>query len=206
MLSSKKAESARRGLGPFSGGQLTVIVCTVLVLLLFPVGAWALSFSNVAITDPDGVNRAKVNSLGQLSVKGPVTATPALPSLFVRGPITSSSGGSYTKVIAPSVGAALVVQSIHLDWVGASAGGYATLGIGNSTCAGVAALEYHDLPVARDARDFSYQPGLIIPGGKALCLSVDATGATVFPTAYGYLVPASTIPPAPATPPAPPHP
>jgi hypothetical protein len=51
-----------RGLGPFSGGQLTVIIVTLAVLLLFPVGAWALSFSNVAITDPGGVNQAKVDS------------------------------------------------------------------------------------------------------------------------------------------------
>jgi hypothetical protein len=51
-----------RGWGPFSGGQLTVIVVTFAVLLLFPVGAWALSFSNVAITDPGGVNQAKVDA------------------------------------------------------------------------------------------------------------------------------------------------
>ena len=38
-----------RGWGPFSGGQLTVIIVTFAALLLFPVGAWALSFSNVAI-------------------------------------------------------------------------------------------------------------------------------------------------------------
>jgi hypothetical protein len=35
---------------------------TFAVLLLFPVGAWALSFSNVGITDPGGVHQAKVNS------------------------------------------------------------------------------------------------------------------------------------------------
>jgi hypothetical protein len=58
------AKRARRGrgLGPFSGGQLTIIIVTFAVLLLFPIGAWALSFSNVAITDPGGVNQAKVDS------------------------------------------------------------------------------------------------------------------------------------------------
>jgi hypothetical protein len=50
-----------RGWGPFSGGQLTTIVVTFAVLLLLPVGAWAVSFSNVAITDPGGVNQAKVD-------------------------------------------------------------------------------------------------------------------------------------------------
>jgi len=51
-----------KGLGPFSGGQLTIIIVTFAVLLLFPIGAWALTFSNVAITDPGGVNQAKVDS------------------------------------------------------------------------------------------------------------------------------------------------
>jgi hypothetical protein len=39
-----------------------MIVMTFAVLLLLPVGAWAVSFSNVAITDPGGVNQAKVDS------------------------------------------------------------------------------------------------------------------------------------------------
>jgi hypothetical protein len=52
---------AGRGWGPFSGGQLTIIIVTFGVLLLLPVGAWAVSFSNVAITDPGGVNQAKVD-------------------------------------------------------------------------------------------------------------------------------------------------
>ena len=45
---------------------------------------WAVVNSNVAITDPGGVNRAKVNTQGQLStsaaVSGAVTATPASPN------------------------------------------------------------------------------------------------------------------------------
>lgn len=58
----KRRKRDSRGLGPFSGGQLTIIIVTFAVLLLFPVGAWALSFSNVAITDPGGVNQARVDA------------------------------------------------------------------------------------------------------------------------------------------------
>jgi hypothetical protein len=58
----KRRRREGRGLGPFSGGQLTLIIVTFAVLLLFPIGAWALTFSNVAITDPGGVNQAKVDS------------------------------------------------------------------------------------------------------------------------------------------------
>jgi hypothetical protein len=80
---------SKRGWGPFTGGQLTVMVCVVAVVVLFPVGAWALSFSNVAITDPGGVNQAKVDATGKLavgdgtgplSVDGMVNARPALPT------------------------------------------------------------------------------------------------------------------------------
>jgi hypothetical protein len=39
-----------------------MIIVTFGVLLLLPVGAWAVSFTNVAITDPGGVNQAKVDS------------------------------------------------------------------------------------------------------------------------------------------------
>jgi hypothetical protein len=53
--------------GPFSGGQLTTIIVAVVIMALFPVGAWAVVNSNVAITDPGGVNRAKVDVKGNLN-------------------------------------------------------------------------------------------------------------------------------------------
>lgn len=56
-----------RGLGPFSGGQITLMVVTLTALLVFPVGAWAVVNSNVAITDPGGVNRAKVDIKGNVN-------------------------------------------------------------------------------------------------------------------------------------------
>jgi hypothetical protein len=76
--------------GPFNGRQLTTLVCVIAATILLPVGAWAtVSFSNVAITDPGGVNRAKVDATGKLAVgdgSGPLTvdgtisANPSLPA------------------------------------------------------------------------------------------------------------------------------
>ena len=57
----------RRGLGPFSGGQLTLIIVTFAVLLLFPIGAWAVAGSNVFVTDAVSGKQASVNTSGQLA-------------------------------------------------------------------------------------------------------------------------------------------
>src|SRR5712691_7733680 len=67
------------GWWPFSGVQFASIIVTVALLLLFPIGAWALSFSNVAITDPGGVNQAKVDSGRNLhtAIAGPAGVTVA---------------------------------------------------------------------------------------------------------------------------------
>ena len=37
--------------GPFTGRQLTTIICVVFVTVMFPVGAWAVAGSNVFVTD-----------------------------------------------------------------------------------------------------------------------------------------------------------
>ena len=57
LVSARIAQAGRhvvpqKTLGPFTGKQLTVIICTLMVVLLFPVGAWAVSGSNVFVTDP----------------------------------------------------------------------------------------------------------------------------------------------------------
>jgi len=106
-----------RGWGPFSGGQLTIILVTLIVMMLFPLGAWAaLSFTNVSIIDPGGVHRATVNVSGQLStsaaVTGSVTATPTPPNAsYTYG---SAALGLNWSCVTPAVpaGKALVVTSI----------------------------------------------------------------------------------------------
>lgn len=107
-------ERRKRGWGPFSGGQLTIIIVTLAVLMLFPVGAWALSFTNVAIIDPGGVNRAKVNASGQLSVAatGSVTATPTPPNSSYTHVVQATQGSCRPITQSVPAGKALVVTSV----------------------------------------------------------------------------------------------
>ena len=57
-----------RGFGPFSGAQLTVIICLVVAAVAVPVGAWAVAGSNVFVTDATTGIHAKVDSAGQMLV------------------------------------------------------------------------------------------------------------------------------------------
>ena len=78
--------------GPFNGRQLTTIICVVAAAVLFPFGAWAaVSFTNVAITDPGGVNQAKVDAKGKLAVgdgAGALTVDGSVGASLPSKPIT----------------------------------------------------------------------------------------------------------------------
>jgi hypothetical protein len=66
-LDGNQRRRGGRGWGPFSGGQLTVIVVAVVVMMLFPVGAWAAySVSHVTITDNTGARVANVDTKSNL--------------------------------------------------------------------------------------------------------------------------------------------
>ena len=108
--------------GPFNGRQLTTIICVLAVGVLFPVGAWAaVSFTNVAITDPGGVNRAKVDATGKLAVgdgsgsltvDGTVNERAALPTKpIVITPV--AAGASFTTIYGP-VSKAFAMGSLTL--------------------------------------------------------------------------------------------
>ena len=59
---------AGRGWGPFSGAQLTVIIVAIAVMVMLPVGAFAVSGTNSFITDAVSGKQASVSSAGALSV------------------------------------------------------------------------------------------------------------------------------------------
>jgi len=59
--------SAVRTWGPFTGRQLTTIICVVAVMILFPVGASAVTGNNVFLTDASSGNSANVTN-GRLQV------------------------------------------------------------------------------------------------------------------------------------------
>ena len=145
---SGDVRATRRGWGPFSGAQLTVIICTLIVMILFPVGAWAVAGSNVFVTDASNGRRvgvdakggivgtihdagtgktAAVNSSGQLAVSatGSVIAAPAAVASSYNTTwqyvFSSNTCDALTQAVPP--GKALVVLSITVSINATSAPG-----------------------------------------------------------------------------------
>jgi hypothetical protein len=187
-----------RGWGPFSGGQLTMIIVTFAVLLLFPIGAWAVSGSNVFVTDATSGSHASVNS-GALTV---ATASPK--NFFVRG--GSPGNGTFTRLLKPPPGKAAIVTSIVFDVYNAAA-----TGGGHNIAAAVSRTDTSCGSIVLDpatffpAFDFNppgigdtvipFQPGLVIPANRALCVAnFDTANLSVEVYAYGYYVAASAAP------------
>ena len=55
-----------RGLGPFSSGHLTIIIVTVVIVVAFPFAAFAVTGSNVFVTDASSGTQARVDAFGGL--------------------------------------------------------------------------------------------------------------------------------------------
>jgi hypothetical protein len=186
-----------RGWGPFSGGQLTMIIVTFAVLLLFPIGAWAISGSNVFVTDATSGSHASVNG-------GALTVAQASPkNLFVRsGPV----GGTFARILKPLPGKAAIVTSIVWDVYTAAATGAshniaAAISATDTSCSslvldpatGFPAFDFN--PAGIGLTVVPFQPGLVIPANRALCVANFDTGnisAEVY--VYGYYVAASAAP------------
>ena len=64
----KNRRRERRGWGPFSGGQLTIIIVTLAIVIGFPVAAFSVTGSATNIVDPvTAANKAKVDAKGNLN-------------------------------------------------------------------------------------------------------------------------------------------
>jgi hypothetical protein len=75
----------------FTRGQLAAMfVALCLAVVLIPVGARAASLLNTVITDPGGVNKAKVDASGSLQVGGTVSVA-GTPSVTVANSPTVSA-------------------------------------------------------------------------------------------------------------------
>ena len=112
-----------RGWGPFSGGQLTIIVVAIAVMVMLPVGAFAVvSGSNVFVTDAVSGKQQHVNSLGQglVSVKGnteliaqgTLTADPfATTPIFTQKDVTAYA---HVRLFLSETGANPSTQTINV--------------------------------------------------------------------------------------------
>ena len=188
--------------GPFNGRQLTTIVCVVVAAVLLPVGAWAVSFSNVAITDPGGVNRAKVNPAGALSaaVSGSVTANNALPTSLFH--VDANPANATWGVIAkPPAGKALVITSIVVEASQVSSPGQTNVtNIVIDTKTATCNLQENPIPVGSvtpptvGVSTIAIPSGVVVPANRALCAGNWGIGYLAEVMVFGYLVPAASAP------------
>jgi hypothetical protein len=121
--SEGKRSRSGRGWGPFSGAQLTIIIVTISVMILLPVGAFAVvSGSNVFITDAVSGKQAKVSTNGevltntratQLISTGTMTVDPATSvNLFTNVPTSAYHG---VRLYIGESGASTSSQSVSIN-------------------------------------------------------------------------------------------
>jgi hypothetical protein len=192
--------------GPFNGRQLTTIIVALIIgIVVIPAGAWAaVSFTNVAITDPGGVNRAKVDAggsvhvgdgTGPLSVDGTVTARPTSLSALVHGANSATSASSCVPVLTAPAGKALIVTVAHVDIYDNPTPGFGNyvalyVGSGPTNCADLVTIV--NTPGVQTTA-LPFEAGLAIPAGKSLNMAVGG-GVSAQAFAFGYTVSPSSVP------------
>jgi hypothetical protein len=192
----REPRAPRRGLGPFTGAQLTVIIVVFALVLLAPIGAWAVSGSNVFITDPGSGQRAFVSGAGQVNVTA--SGAKAFYTHFTQLALVAGM----SKAATPPNGRALVITSIVVDTYkdatpGASNNTEFFMSTADASCAHVnVSFPVVDTnPGALGDTVLPFNPGLVVPGGRSLCVqnfSPSNLYAEVY--VYGYTIPASAAP------------
>jgi hypothetical protein len=184
------APRGQRGLGPFSGGQLTAIVITTLLVVGFPVGAFAVSGQNAFVTDTKTGAHAKVSSTGSLqtSIAGTVSATAQPPvGSFVKEMTGSECG------LTPPAGKAWIITAVDEVPKGATSSIENIFNLLADTSAGCAGTQTSiasgyfalDLP-----RELTFNPGIGLSSGHYLDLeALSGKGGGVY--VYGYVVSAA---------------
>jgi hypothetical protein len=209
-----KGRREGRGLGPFSSGHLTIIVVVLIVAVAFPFAAFAVTGSNVFVTDATSGAHAKVNTSGQLethqngsvTVGGSVIARPQTPDqLFHTHHVTGFS--SCALVVSadepyPSGAggkAAMVVTEVHITVTGYPGVNWELHRFNNCSDApltfasfpgtvGVGGTNLYD-------QDLEFPSGLAIPTNGKLYLKVGSNGTALADvTTTGYLVASSAVP------------
>jgi hypothetical protein len=190
----------QRGLGPFSGAQLTLIIVTLAIVLGFPFAVGAVTGSNVFVTDATSGAHAKVDTIGNVQTKvnggtlaisgGTLAAQPG-PAAATYSNITGVGGGCGIVAVPPT-GKAIIVTSILID-VESNAPTQAQIARATGSCPSfltfVRKAVITNLPLGAFIAPFP--SGIAIPNGQELIvgLSNGASGANV--SVNGYLVPAS---------------
>jgi hypothetical protein len=205
-----------RGWGPFSGGQLTTMVCVIVAAVAFPVAASAVTASKVFVTDATSGTTAKVSTAGAVSVAGSVTSklkgstsgnkaevTNAQQLLTAEAPLSASVTGtmlalaqSTEPVLNLSSGHAIIVTSVTLSAQGPTGSGpFASLYVSSdSTCASSSTRDVGEVFFPSGVNSTSVLPfaaGVPVPDGVQLCVLVSSVNVVV--SYDGYTVPAAAI-------------
>jgi len=177
--------------GPFTGRQLTTIICVAIVTVLFPVTAWGIAGSSVFVTDPHTKAHASINKAGQLAVNGTVnTVTPGASYNSVQLLDQTKAGCSPVTGSAPK-GRVLVITSVTVTVKSVSLGPVDTdLWVGD-VCARFAA----GMSVAGtgQSQTLPLPSGLPIKPGHRLFLNLTSQSgnAVVLVNTNGYLAPST---------------
>jgi hypothetical protein len=174
-----------RGLGPFTGRQLTVIVCVAVVMVMFPIGAFAVTGTSIFVTDHTTGKQARVTGAGQL------VTTPAFLKDLRTGPPTAAAG-TCKPIATPTGGAALIVTSVNVAWSGMTPGTDFLDVWSDSACD--TPIAFVQVATASGTMSIPLGAGVAIHAGQSL----SATGFGPHPTGWvinapGYVVPGSAV-------------
>jgi hypothetical protein len=209
-----------RGFGPFTSGQLTLIVITVLILVAFPFAAFAVTGNNVFVTDATSGNHATVAN-GRLKVdagtafglvptvvtSGTVNATPSMPSQQFVGTVNFTDlPTKCMTLVTPPAGKAVVITTVHFQIRTFDNGPETRLGdLGHSGSSGclsgnvgldgvsfIGNVPQSNIWQGTASQELDFPSGLAIANGHTLTASVTGGPDDNWRiTAFGYLIPAS---------------
>jgi len=187
-----------RGWGPFSGAQLTTIIVAIVVMALFPVGAWAVSGSNSFVTDAVSGQHASVNSTGALNV-----AQSSPKSFFSAASLTDSSTG-FEEFFRADASHAFILTSLVFNVSSETTPGSRlrlAVSKGDSSCDNVALDPASNIapiyftPSGIGTVTETFQPGFVVPAHRALCVANSGgPNLSADMLAYGFKVPAASAP------------
>jgi hypothetical protein len=177
---------------PAAGWFVAGVAVAVLVIpaTVGAVGAVAaLKFTGIEGTS---TNKADVTPAGQLQV-----APVAPASLFQNSYITNLGSGASSVVAAPPTGDALIVDDVHVVVYSTPTSiSYYYLEVEAGTaCSGAYVGTFHQvfLAAAVGNSDDPLAPGLVVPSGDSLCMTVYSP-VDIAASVSGYTVPAAAAP------------
>jgi hypothetical protein len=163
-----------------------LVVGGCVAAILVPSAAVATGLVYNGIKGPSG-NKADVTTASQL-----LTA-PATPANYFSSADVALSP-TYTAVATPAAGDGLVVTSVNISVTATPTPGTSVINfdIGNPSCSGyVGPFQHGVYPSSIGPTEITFNPGLVIPSGDALCA---AANVGTYVDAIGYTGSSAAIP------------